>query len=71
MTRIVIIEAVHPDEFIIQLWDKSTGLVLSVARHQRAGLRRPPKTAAEYLGTLKQCRLSETVSRLQPHADEI
>ena len=35
------------------------------------GLERPPKSAAEYLATLEQCRLTETVARLRPHAAEI
>jgi len=45
--------------------------VLDAVRRQRAGLKKPPKTAAEYLATLEQCRLSETVVRLKPHAGEI
>ncbi len=65
------IEAVHPDEFIVRIWDEFPDLVLGAARRQRAGLTKPPKSAAEYLGTLEQCRLPETASRLRPHADEI
>ena len=64
-------EAVHPDEFIVRLWDESPAAVLGAVRRQRAGLTRPAKTAAEYLATLAQCRLPETVARLRPHADEI
>ncbi len=47
------IEAVHPDEFVARLWDESPEPVLEAARRQRAGLMRPPKTAAEYLATLE------------------
>ena len=65
------IEAVHPDEFIVRLWDESPTAVLDAARLHRAGLKRPPKTAAEYLATLEQCRLTETVARLRSHEDEI
>ena len=65
-------EAVHPDEFIVrELWDESSAAVLGAVRRQRAGLTRPAKTAAEYLATLEQCRLPDTVARLRPHADEI
>ena len=64
-------EAVHPDEFIVRLWDESSAAVLGAVRRQRAGLTRPAKTAAEYLATLEQCRLPDTVARLRPHADEI
>lgn len=65
------IEAVHPDEFIGRLWDESEEAVIEAARRQKAGLKRPPKTAAEYLATLEQCRLIETVARLRPHSDKI
>ena len=65
------VEAVHPDEFIIQIWDKSPELVLDTARRQRAGLTRPPKSPAEYLATLERCHLPETASRLRQHANEI
>ena len=65
------IEAIHPDEFIVRLWDEAAVSVLAAARLQRASLKRPPKTAAEYLTTLEQCRLVETVARLRPHEDEL
>jgi PIN domain len=65
------IEAVHPDEFIIRLWDASSASVPGAVRRQRAGLKRPPNTAPEYLATLEQCRLPETAARLRPHANEI
>jgi hypothetical protein len=65
------IEAVHPDEFVVRLWDESPSAMLEAVRRQRAGLKRPPKTAAEYLATLEQCRLIETAGRLRPHAHEI
>jgi hypothetical protein len=65
------IEAVHPDEFITRLWDEQSGAVLQAARLHRASLKRPPKTVAEYLATLEQCRLVETVARLRPHEEEI
>ena len=65
------IEATHPDEFIARLWDEHQTGVLAAARLHRASLRRPPKTVAEYLATLEQCRLTETVVRLRWHADEI
>lgn len=65
------VEAIHPDEFVVRLWDESPDSVLEAARRQRAGLKRPPKTAAEYLATLAQCRLIETAARLRPHEDEL
>ena len=65
------IEAVHPDEFIGRLWDDHSGAVLQAVRLHRASLRRPPKSADEYLATLEVSRLPETVGRLRPHAAEI
>jgi hypothetical protein len=65
------IEAIHPDEFIVRLWDQDPASVLTAARLHRASLKRPPKTAAEYLATLERCRLVETAARLGPHEDEL
>jgi predicted nucleic acid-binding protein len=65
------IEAIHPDEFIARLWDEEPAGVLTAAKLHRQSLKRPPKTVAEYLATLEQCRLPETVARLRPHSDEI
>ncbi len=65
------IEALHPDDFIARLWDEHPAAVLQAARLHRASLKRPPKTTAEYLATLEQCRLAETAARLRPHEDEI
>jgi hypothetical protein len=65
------IEAIHPDEFIVGLWDEYPDSVLEAARLQRAGLRNPPRTPADFLDKLEQCRLLETVDRLRPHAARI
>ncbi len=65
------IEAVHPDEFIACLWDEHSESVLHAMRLHRASLKRPAKTAAEYIATLEQCQLSETVARLRPLAAQI
>lgn len=65
------VEAVHPDAFIAGLWDDDSDAVLQAMRLQRASLKKPPKTAAEYLATLEQCQLPETAARVRPHADQI
>src|SRR4051812_27882011 len=65
------VEAIDPDEFIVRLWDEQAAGVLAAAKLQRASLKRPPKTVAEYLATLEQCRLTETVARLRSHEDQI
>jgi hypothetical protein len=65
------VEAIHPDEFIVRLWDEHRAGVLTAAKLHRERLKRPSKTVAEYLATLEQCRLTETVARLRAHEDEI
>lgn len=65
------IEAVHPDVFVCRLFDEDGPAVLEAVRAHRAGLKRPPKTTAEYLATLEQCRLIETVLRLRAHEGDI
>jgi hypothetical protein len=62
------IEAIHPDEFIVRLWNEHPDAVLEAMRLQRTGLKKPPKTAAEYMATLEQCQLLETVARLRTYA---
>lgn len=65
------IEAIDPDEFIVRLWDEAPTAVLRAMRLHRASLKRPAKSASEYLATLDQCRLPETVARLMPLAAQI
>ncbi len=60
------IEALHPDEFIADLLDLNAERVLrAVAAHRRT-LKNPPKTTTEYLDTLLQQGLPETVRQLKP-----
>src|SRR3954447_321684 len=65
------VEAIPPDEFITRHWDEHRVGVLAAAKLHRGSLKRPPKTVAEYLATLEQCRLTMTVARLRSHEDEI
>jgi hypothetical protein len=65
------VEAVHPDDFVVRLWEESAEAVLEAVRLQQAGLIRQPKTAAEHLATLEQCRLIEIAARLRPRVDEL
>jgi hypothetical protein len=54
------IEALHPDDFIADLWDLDHAAVLEAAQRQRASLRNPPHTAREYLDKLLQQELTQT-----------
>ena len=65
------IEAIHPDKFIARLFDEDVDAVLLAARLHRASLKRPPKSADQYLATLERCRLPATAARLGSHATEI
>jgi predicted nucleic acid-binding protein len=65
------IEAMHPDDFITQLLDVAPGTVCAAAKRQREGLKNPAKTVEEYLATLAQLSLPQTVTRLQCFAELI
>lgn len=59
------IEAQHPDDFIACQLDLSPARVLIAVREQRAALKRNPRTLDEFLATLEQQRLVQTVARLR------
>jgi hypothetical protein len=59
------IEAQHPDDFLLGLFDAAPGPVCAAVKRQREGLRNPPKSAEELLGTLESQGLVQTVSRLR------
>ena len=58
------IEALHPDEFISDLIDLNPARVLEAVARHRKSLKKPPKSVREYLDTLLQQGLPETVSQL-------
>lgn len=59
------IEAMHPDEFLVFLFDAAPGLVCAAVKRQRDGLRNPPMTAEQLLATLDRQGLVQTVARLR------
>ncbi len=59
------IEAQHPDEFILHLLDLAPALVAEAAENHRKSLRNPPKTVAEYIGSLQAQELTQTASLLR------
>ncbi len=59
------LRAIHPDDFIIDLCNLNIASVIQAAQRQRASLKNPPFTAAEYLDLLLRQRLPQTVSRLK------
>ncbi len=63
------IEAMHPDEFLVSLFDAIPGPFCSAVKRQREGLRNPPKTAGELLATLESQGIVQAVARLRQFAD--
>jgi predicted nucleic acid-binding protein len=59
------IEALHPDDFIACQLDLGPARVLTALREQRASLIRNPRTLDQFLETLEQQRLVQTVARLR------
>jgi predicted nucleic acid-binding protein len=65
------VETQHPDDFIARLLDVAPAAVCTAARRQRVNLKNPPKTVEDYLATLAQLSLPQTVVRLQAFAELI
>ena len=63
------IEAIHPDEFLVALFDASPGPFCAAVKRQREGLRNPPKSADELLATFENQGLVQTVTRLRRFAE--
>jgi predicted nucleic acid-binding protein len=61
------IEAQHPDDFVLALFEAFPDLVLEAAKAHRASLRYPPKTRDEYLDDLRQQGLCKSVDAMGGH----
>lgn len=62
------IEAMHPDDFIADLYDLNPSKVLKAAAEHRRSLKKPAKSVEDYLDTLLKQGLPETVSLLRSMA---
>ena len=60
------VEALCPDAFAERLWDEDSELFCQAVSAHRARLRNPPRTPTEYLDTLQQQGLTQTVQLLRP-----
>lgn len=58
------VEAVHPDDFIADLFDLDQVAVLEAAQAQRASLKNPPRTVEEFLDRLTAQGLTQSVKLL-------
>ena len=63
----MIAEVQYPDEFLRHLIDLAPGKFLRTIRETRLSLKRPPKTPEEYLQTLEQQSLPQTVAYLRDY----
>lgn len=63
------IEAQHPDDFIIHLFEIAPETVCAAVKKQRESLRNPPKTADELLAIFESQGLVQTVARLRELID--
>ena len=59
------IEALHPDEFILQLIDVAPDVVMDAAETHRRSLKSPPKSIGEFLASLEAQGLPKTVAALR------
>jgi hypothetical protein len=57
--------AQHPDDFILSLIAFDSKAVCNAAERQRSTLKNPPKTADEYLETLAEQGLPQSVARMR------
>jgi hypothetical protein len=60
------LEAMHPDDILVSLFDLAPGLVCAAVKRQRESLRNPPKTAEEILFILES---QGFITRLQQFAN--
>ncbi len=59
------VEAVHPDDFVVDLLDIAPGVVTNVVMEQRGALRNPPRTIGEMLDTLREQGLPQSIAKLR------
>jgi len=65
------VAALHPDAYLLALFDDAPELFLMAVREHRASLKRPPKTVEDYLETLRANHLPRLAMRLAEYAAEI
>lgn len=65
------INALHPDDFLCDLFDETTDLTVGTVKRQRESLRNPTRTAEDLLETFENQGLTQFVARLRPFAELI
>jgi predicted nucleic acid-binding protein len=59
------IEALHPDEFVLQLIELAPDVVMDAAETHRQSLKNPPKSIEEFLASLEAQGLPKSVATLR------
>lgn len=63
------VEAIHPDDFIVNAIDLDTGKALAALRRHREALTKTTPNPADYLDRFERCGLIQTHQRLQGVVD--
>ncbi len=58
------LEAVHPDDFVLDLIDLAPARVVRALREQARSLKNPPQSVSELLDKLKRSGLNQSVAKL-------
>ena len=59
------IEAVHPDDFIMNQMELSQPVAIAAVKAMRARLKNPPRSAEEFIATIEDCQLPLTAAFLR------
>ena len=59
------VEAIHPDDFVLDLLDLGPGTVCAVVKEQASALKNPPRTLGDLLDTLRDQGLVQSVGKLR------
>lgn len=60
------LSAIHPDEFLSDMFELNPSFCIKAAQQHRNSLKRPPMSASEFLECLQKQRLPNLVSKLKP-----
>lgn len=59
------VEAIHPDDFVLDLLDLSPAAVVGAVQEQARALKNPPRTLGDVLDTLRDNGLVQSVAKLR------
>ncbi len=59
------LSAIHPDEFLCDMFELDSSTCVKAAQQQRGSLKRPPMNQDEFLACLQRQRLPSFVSKLK------